>query len=430
LVDAQHEYTNISGRRIAIDVENKILVAFILILVDGLAKNILLLPAGLKVEEKISYIREENITAVFSDLEVNVNLFQDSLEKSSIFNVSSWFQRKSTVMNELVEFKEQHESIWLIPTSGTTGKPKLIAHTLRSLTRSINYDFKNGEDYCWAMIYDICRFAGLQVFLQSLIVGSGLVFIDKSWSISNIVTNLIAGECNVISATPTMFRKLMFSTSFSHMNIIQLTLGGEIVDQKILSSLSELFPNARIVHIYALTEFGVGFSISDGLAGFPIEYNEAKINGVDIKISTNSTLLVRANFSCKKIQENINTDKNYTHEFMDTGDLVKLIGRRYFFLGRENGTINVGGNKVQPEEIEQIILELPQIKMVSVSGKYSSITGEIVVAFIVLAHGVDEVSQKRIIHKHCRERLCDFKIPAVIKIVDKLEINKSGKLIR
>ena len=58
----------------------------------------------------------------------------------------------------------------------------------------------------------------------------------------------------------------------NHINLLQATLGGEIVDDRILSAITALFPKARIVHIYASTEAGVGFSVSDNRSGFPLNY--------------------------------------------------------------------------------------------------------------------------------------------------------------
>src|SRR6185437_12017237 len=58
---------------------------------------------------------------------------------------------------------------WVIPTSGTTGTPKLVAHTLRSLTRTVKSNPEIGHQFRWGQLYDLARFAGLQVFLNSIL---------------------------------------------------------------------------------------------------------------------------------------------------------------------------------------------------------------------------------------------------------------------
>ena len=65
----------------------------------------------------------------------------------------------------------------------------------------------------------------------------------------------------------------------------RITLGGEIADQAILSSLRKVFTSSKISHIYASTEAGVGFSVQDSLAGFPLEYLKSTNQlGIELKI--------------------------------------------------------------------------------------------------------------------------------------------------
>ena len=61
------------------------------------------------------------------------------------------------------------ETEWLLPTSGTTGIPKLIPHTISSLSKTVRLDHGKGASLRWGTLYDIGRFAGLQVFLQALL---------------------------------------------------------------------------------------------------------------------------------------------------------------------------------------------------------------------------------------------------------------------
>ena len=117
--------------------------------------------------------------------------------------------------------------------------------------------------------------------------------------------------------------------------------------------------------------------------------------------------------------------------FADSGDLVVVRDGRVQFLGRDSGAINVGGNKVIPEEIESIIRELDFIAEVVVRPKGSAMTGQLVTADIQLCRADMDVARvKRKILEHCRERLERYKVPVLIRFVQEIQSNPSGKITR
>ena len=74
------------------------------------------------------------------------------------------------------------------------------------------------------------------------------------------------------SGTPTFWRQLLLfapDDELSACRLEQITMGGEAVTQGLLDQLSGLFPQTRLVHIYASTELGRLFSVTDKRAGFP-----------------------------------------------------------------------------------------------------------------------------------------------------------------
>ena len=116
---------------------------------------------------------------------------------------------------------------------------------------------------------------------------------------------------------------------------------------------------------------------------------------------------------------------------MDSGDVVKIDGDRIIFLGRANGSINVGGNKVMPEEVETIIKELPEVVFVQVRARRSAVLGNLVEAAIIAAPDtVFDNALKKKITDHCRARLDAFKVPAFVVAADEFALSASGKLLR
>jgi acyl-coenzyme A synthetase/AMP-(fatty) acid ligase len=121
--------------------------------------------------------------------------------------------------------------------------------------------------------------------------------------------------------------------------------------------------------------------------------------------------------------------------FVDTGDVLELRDDRYYFVGRRDGVINVGGLKVHPEEVEAVINRHPEVRMSLVRTKKNPITGALVIADVVLKSpsGSDSKDDRQIqqeILLLCREELASHKVPAIINFVAVLAVAETGKLIR
>jgi acyl-coenzyme A synthetase/AMP-(fatty) acid ligase len=99
-------------------------------------------------------------------------------------------------------------------------------------------------------------------------------------------------------------------------------------------------------------------------------------------------------------------------------------------LGRATGTINVGGNKVHPEKVEQVILQCADISQAKVYAKKSALLGELVVADVMIIDGAVEQEVKQQVLKMCKKQLQRFEIPTKINIVKNIDHDPSGKLNR
>jgi acyl-coenzyme A synthetase/AMP-(fatty) acid ligase len=115
--------------------------------------------------------------------------------------------------------------------------------------------------------------------------------------------------------------------------------------------------------------------------------------------------------------------------------MVERRGDRYYFIGRKEGVINVGGQKVFPEEVEAVINRHPDVRMSRVWPRRSPITGAIVAADIVLrteAEGAEPAFARvrEQIVQACRDWLPPHKVPVSLRRVASLEIAASGKLVR
>ena len=203
-------------------------------------------------------------------------------------------------------------------------------------------------------------------------------------------------------------------------------LSGEIADQAVLDSLRARFPDAAMGHAYASTEAGVGFEVTDGREGFPASL-VGSTSPVEVRV-VEGTLQLRSPRAASGFVGS--TDRLGEDGFVDTGDMVELRGDRYYFVGRRGGIINVGGLKIHPEEVEAVINRHPAVRQSRVSGRKSPITGAIVVAEVVLMEGEDSEKAGEEILRACRASLKPFQVPAMVRLVAKLELSAGGKLVR
>jgi acyl-coenzyme A synthetase/AMP-(fatty) acid ligase len=322
----------------------------------------------------------------------------------------------------------------MLLTSGTLGVPKMMVHTIDSLTATAKIGPDPSKSTVWGSFYDIWRFAGLQVFFQAMLGGGSLVLASREEPLPDYLARIAACRGTHLSGTPTQWRRVLMSPWLQKLAPRQVTLGGEIVDQAILNNLRRLFPDARVTHIYASTEAGVGFAVNDGLAGFPAAMLGRRSDGTELRVE-NGTLYIRSGRLTRRSIERDRPAPIGEDGFVDTGDMVEWRGDRCVFLGRRDGVINVGGVKVHPEEVEAVINSHPAVRYSRVRARRNPITGAIVVAEIVLKDGVetDETRQtelRRDIRQLCRQELTQYQVPATISIVADLKVGVGGKLVR
>ncbi|MFT6898242.1 MAG: acyl-CoA synthetase (AMP-forming)/AMP-acid ligase II, partial [Paraglaciecola sp.] len=294
---------------------------------------------------------------------------------------------------------------WYLASSGTTGAPKWFSHSFASLTRGVKHS-QRMQSLHWASLYQPYRYAGLQVLLQALLSGASMVEPCADDLLAQ-VQQYARCKVSAISATPSMWRQLLRSNILHDLPLVNITLGGEIADQALLDILHRTFPQAKIRHIYASTEAGVGFVVADNHAGFPLRWLTEGIPGASLMIDDDQHL---------RIKSSALIDATLAHRidvngYLDTQDRIQIIGERVLFMGRASGVINVGGNKVHPEKVETVILQVLQVQQVRVFGKNNSMMGALVMADVVVNDDADWTTVVANIRQQCKTQLQRFEIP-------------------
>jgi acyl-coenzyme A synthetase/AMP-(fatty) acid ligase len=314
---------------------------------------------------------------------------------------------------------------WVLFTSGTTGEPKMVAHTLEGLTGAIQP--AASADIIWGTFYDIRRYGGLQILLRALLGHASLVLSDADEDVADFLARLGRHGVTHLTGTPSHWRRALMSPANAAIAPRYVRLSGEIADQAVLDSLKARFPNAAIGHAYASTEAGVGFEVTDGWEGFPASYI-GRPGAVEMRVE-DGRLHLRSPRTASAYVGGGPTLQN--DGWVDSGDMVEMRGDRYYFIGRTGGIINVGGLKINPEEVEAVINRQPGVRASRVSGRKSPITGAIVVADVVLTDAAnDNATFRDSILAACRDVLPAFKVPAMLRVVPSLPLTAGGKLSR
>jgi acyl-CoA synthetase (AMP-forming)/AMP-acid ligase II len=379
---------------------------------ERLESDVFLLNPSLSYEEALTLARK---------LKLGTLLHSEEDGESSKFGVSELPGEEAWSGSQTVT----------ILTSGTTGEPKAARHSWESLARPIRKGHGNPAPR-WLLTYRPNLYAGLQVMLQCFSDRGTLAVPNREMDPRSIAQFMFNARVQFVSATPSYWRRLlMFSDAeiLRKVPLVQITLGGEVIDQPILDKLRQTFPNARLVHIYATTELGRCFSVNDGHSGFPVSYLSGALpDGTGLRVQQDELQIRSAN--AMRMYDPHSSQMGTATEWFATGDLVEIMNDRVYFAGRKSDMINVAGSKVYPVEVERVIRVIPGVADVRVFGKSSSIAGELVVCEIVPNHEQDRDTLKESVARVCREKLTTYQQPRMIKFVERLSLSSAGKTVR
>lgn len=299
-------------------------------------------------------------------------------------------------------------------TSGTTGTPKKITHNLKTITKAVKVSASNRCDI-WGFAYNPTHIAGIQVFFQALLNLNQIVRLFMLTQ-TQIFESLEKYKVTHISSTPTFYR-LLINLERQFPDVKRISLGGEKFDENLRTPLMLMFPNAKILNIYASTEIGTLFAAKGEI--FSIKEHLKQF----VKIVDNE-LLVSGEFIGKS------EDIELLDGWFKTGDHIEIVSHKPLkikFLGRVNESINVGGYKVYPTEVEELINTIPLVRKSVIYGKKNSVLGNIIMCDIEKEPGLLNESD---IISYLTTFLQPYKIPRFINFVDKIEITRNGKIAR
>lgn len=318
---------------------------------------------------------------------------------------------KEPVRNELVtSFLERAEPGLIVFTSGSTGKPKGILQDCERVMRKFVDERKGWRTVLFLMLD---HFGGFNTLLSTFAYGGTAVCLpDRN---AETVCRVIAqSRATLLPTTPTFINLLIASRCYKDFDLSSvklITYGTEVMPASTLVKIKGIFPNAQIKQTYGLSELGVLRSKSESDDSVWVKIGG---EGFETKIVEN-ILWIRSEANMVGY---LNAPSPIDEDgWMCTGDHVEVRGEYMRILGRKSEMINVGGQKVFPAEIENILLEADNIKEATVVGVPHPLMGNVIKAKLSLVTPEDLMQLTERLRKYCMERMAKYKVPIKYEIV-------------
>ena len=253
-----HRLGDVAGRSVLLAVADQLTAALALIALDGVARRITLCPPDLPPAQ---------LPAIARNAPAQVVICERDADLPEIGGMDHVIRCAASLDRDIGPSSAALSSEWILLTSGTTGLPKLVRHTLASLLAPIKPAPARGEPVVWSTFYDIRCYGGLQIFLRAIVGGGSLVLSNAAEATGAFLGR--AGACGVthISGTPSHWRRALMSPQAQRIRPRYVRLSGEIADQALLDQLRQSYAPAGVGHAFASTEAGVAFEVERAHGG-------------------------------------------------------------------------------------------------------------------------------------------------------------------
>jgi long-chain acyl-CoA synthetase len=336
----------------------------------------------------------------------------------------------------------------IIFTSGSTAVPKgvMITHdNLVANTHSIQEYLHLKKDDTMLVVLPFFYCYGLSLLHTHLRVGGTLALNNNFMFLGNVLKDLQKYRCTGFAGVPSHFQVLLRKSDsfrsghFPHLRYVTQA-GGKLHKAFILEFL-ELFPDIKFFVMYGQTEATARLSYlppdrlpeKAGSIGKGIPEVELRVvdeAGQPVKPGQTGEIIARGGNIMKGYFEDQDATKIAICDgWLHTGDLGTVDDDGFIYLSaRKKEIVKVGGKRVSPKEIEEIIVSMPGIIDCTVEGVEHPVLGEALKAIVVKspksAVSVDDV------RAFCSTKLASFKIPGEVVFKENMDISSTGKKVK
>jgi long-chain acyl-CoA synthetase len=312
-------------------------------------------------------------------------------------------------------------------TSGSTGKPRGIVATETNLAA----DFENirasmdirREDINLGAI-PFSHSYGFSNLVSPLVTQGTPIVVSNDYLPQSIIDLCNQHGCTVVPGIPMMFDHLTTTAHGEFRSVRAFISAGAPLPPAVSRRFSERFGLA-IHSFYGCSECGGiaydrrGAAVERGTVGTAMEGVGLEIEGARVRVRSKSVAL--------GYLHDLATFESFQAGTFMTDDLIEVRdGGEIALTGRASELINTAGKKVNPREVEQIILQIEGVREAKVWGEPAGARGEVVAAAIVAS---PDVTREQI-RLFCRERLSLHKVPRIVKLIESIPVDERGKVKR
>ena len=328
------------------------------------------------------------------------------------------------ILNNFIKKKQPGLIVF---SSGSSGKQKAILHNFSLLLNKFKIE-RPGYKTLLMLTFD--HLGGINTLLASLLYKGGVAICLKKRDPITVCRVIEKTKSQLLPTTPTFLNVLLLSKRQEVNDLGSLKLisfGAEFMPSELLKKLKKQFPNVLLKQTYGLSEFGVMRTKAKNENSLAI-----KLGGEDYKIKIKDNILFVK--SKTNMVGYLNAPQPFDKDgWINTQDKVIDEGNGYLrILGRKSEIINIGGEKVYPQEVENTLLKHNDVADSRVYKRRHDVLGEYMIAEIVFKNYLKRKNNNLIsLKKFCQKNLPKYKIPTkfIVKNLDDI-VSKRLKKIR
>jgi len=332
-------------------------------------------------------------------------------------------------------------------TSGTTGVPKGVVNT-HGRTLKVATDWvamtglRAGDRYL--MVNPYFHMFGLKAGILASIAAGATMLPEPVFDVDRALARVAAEQVTVLPGAPTLYQAILDHPDRDGYDLSSLRIavtGAADIPVELIRRINEELPFSLVMAGYGLTEAGtasgtgpdddvetVATTVGRARPGFEIRIVDPA-SGDDVPQGETGEVLLRGPSVMAGYLDDPDATAQVLSEegWLRTGDLGTLAENGLLrIVGRIKDMFIVGGFNAYPAEIENQLLQHPEIKQAAVIGIPDDRLGEVGMAFLVTKSG-DPAAADEIL-AWCREQMANYKVPRRIEILDELPLNATGKV--